>query len=80
MSKYLLEITTSEYYIKFKKKLWQILTMKKYRPNLITRFIGGIARLIKGKIAKKSNRFAHLGFDYFSRTDGHDVQLLVQIL
>ena len=80
MSKYLLEITTSEYYIKFKKKLWQILTMKKYRPNLITRFIGGIARLIKGNIAKESNLFSHLGFNYFGPTDGHDVQLLVQIL
>ena len=33
MSKYLLEITTSDYYIKFKKKLWQILTLKKYRPT-----------------------------------------------
>jgi 1-deoxy-D-xylulose-5-phosphate synthase len=54
--------------------------MKKYRPNLITRFIGGIARLIKGNIAKESNLFSHLGFDYFGPTDGHDVQLLVQIL
>ncbi len=80
ISKYLLEITTSEYYIKFKKKLWKILTMKKYRPNLITRFIGGIARLIKGNIAKESNLFSHMGFNYFGPTDGHDVQLLVQIL
>ena len=54
--------------------------MKKYRPNLITRFIGGIARLIKGNIAKESNLFSHLGFNYFGPTDGHDVQLLVQIL
>ncbi|HPE39644.1 MAG TPA: 1-deoxy-D-xylulose-5-phosphate synthase [Bacteroidales bacterium] len=80
MSKYLLEITTSDYYIKFKKKLWQILTLKKYRPNIITRSISGLAQLIKGNIAKDSNLFSHLGFDYFGPTDGHDVQLLVQIL
>ncbi len=80
ISKYLLEITTSEHYIKFKKKLWQILTMKKYRPNLITRMIGGVARLVKGNIVKDSNLFHHLGFNYFGPADGHDVQMLVQIL
>lgn len=80
MSKYLLEITTSDYYINFKKKLWQILTLKKYRPNILTRSISGFARLIKGNIAKDSNLFSHLGFDYFGPADGHDVQLLVQIL
>lgn len=80
MSKYLLEITTSDYYINFKKKLWQILTLKKYRPNILTRSISGMARLIKGNIARDSNLFSHLGFDYFGPADGHDVQLLVQIL
>ncbi len=80
MSKYLLEITTSDYYIKFKKKLWQILTLKKYRPNIITRSISALAQLIKGNISKDSNLFSHLGFDYFGPTDGHDIQLLVQIL
>lgn len=80
INKYLLEITASEHYNRFKKTLWKLLTMKKYRPNLLTRSISSIASLIKGNIAKESNLFDHLGFRYFGPTDGHDVEMLVQIL
>lgn len=80
INQYLLEITASEHYNKFKKTLWKLLTMKKYRPNFVTRAIRSIAALIKGNIAKESNLFEHLGFRYFGPTDGHDVQMLVQIL
>lgn len=80
MNQYLLEITASDHYNKFKKTLWKVLTMKKYKPNFLTRSIRALASLIKGNLAKESNLFDHLGFRYFGPTDGHDVQMLVQIL
>ncbi|HNY62580.1 MAG TPA: 1-deoxy-D-xylulose-5-phosphate synthase [Bacteroidales bacterium] len=80
MNRYLLDITTSHHYNRFKNTLWKLLTLKRYKPNFITRSISSLAALIKGNIARESNLFEHLGFRYFGPSDGHDVQMLVNIL
>jgi len=76
MSQYLLRITSSKSYNRFKKGVWKFL-------NFSTSIVQTISRLgntVKGQIVSKSNLFQQLGFRYFGPTDGHDVVKLVRIL
>ena len=74
MSRYLLRITTSQTYNRFKNKAWNF-----FRGNL--RRIGqNISNILKSSILKQSNLFESFGFRYFGPVDGHDVVHLVKVL
>ena len=76
MSQYLLRITSSKSYNRFKKGLWKFFNFSKF----IVQAISGFSNALKGQIAKQSNLFQQLGFRYFGPADGHDVVKLVRIL
>lgn len=80
MSKYLLKITASPAYNRFKNHLWNLFTFKSNQSNKITDFFGGIGNGLKGYLLGGSNWFQSLGFRYFGPADGHDVIHLVKTL
>lgn len=80
MSKYLLSITTSPAYNRFKNRLWNIFTFKTRKSNKITNIFSKMGNGIKGYLLGGSNWFQSLGYRYFGPADGHDVVALVKTL
>ena len=76
MSQYLLRITSSKSYNRFKKGLWKLLNFSQFFIQIFSR----LGNAIKGQIVSKSNLFQQLGFRYFGPADGHEVVQLVRIL
>jgi len=76
MSQYLLRITSSKSYNRFKKGVWKFFNFSR----VITQTVSRLGNTIKGQIVSKSNLFQQLGFRYFGPADGHDVIKLVRIL
>lgn len=80
MSKYLLSITASPQYNRFKNRLWNLFTIKSKKSNRITHFFSGLGNGLKGYLLGGSNWFQSLGYRYFGPADGHDVINLVKTL
>ena len=80
MSRYLLSITASPQYNRFKNRIWNVFTFKTKQSNRITRFFSGMGNGIKGYLLGGSNWFQSLGYRYFGPADGHDVIHLVKTL
>ncbi|MCQ2283420.1 MAG: 1-deoxy-D-xylulose-5-phosphate synthase [Bacteroidales bacterium] len=80
MSKYLLSLTASPGYNRFKNRLWNIFTVKSRKSNKITAFFSKLGNGLKGYLLGGSNWFQSLGYRYFGPADGHDVVYLVKTL
>lgn len=80
MSKYLLSLTSSPSYNRFKNRLWNVLTFKTNKANHFTDHLGKIGNVVKGYILGGSNLFQSLGYRYFGPADGHNVIQLVKTL
>ncbi|MCR4965270.1 MAG: 1-deoxy-D-xylulose-5-phosphate synthase [Bacteroidales bacterium] len=80
MSKYLLTLTASPAYNRFKNRIWNLFTFKSKSSNAITRFFSKLGNGIKGYLLGGSNWFQSLGYRYFGPADGHDVIYLVKTL
>ncbi len=76
LSRYLVRITTSKRYNRFKHWLWQLLSITP-RVLKFTQMIGGA---IKQGLLRRSNLFESLNFRYFGPVDGHDVETLAKTL
>ena len=80
LKEYLLDITTSKTYNKFKDEIWNILgKISKLGPNaqeLASKLESGI----KSTVLKHSNLFEAMNFRYFGPIDGHDVVYLTRVL
>ena len=76
LDRYLVRISTSHFYNRFKRTLWRILSVV---PPLLT-----LARKagngVKQGLLKNSNLFESLNFRYFGIIDGHNVVELVRTL
>lgn len=79
LSQYLLDISTSHTYNKFRKRLVQRLNQQKGLKNQGS-FLTRLNNSIKGLITRSSNMFEGLNIRYFGPVDGHDVTYLVRIL
>lgn len=80
LNDYLLDITTSRTWNRFKGDTWKILgVLSKIGPDA-RRMVQTLENAIKHMILKQSNLFESLHFRYFGPVDGHDVVHLVQIL
>ncbi len=76
LSGYLLKISTSRFYNRFKQWLWRGLSRT---PRFLKMFqVAG--NVVKQGILRNSNLFESLNFRYFGTTDGHDVRKLVKVL
>lgn len=80
MSKYLLSITASPTYNRFKNRLWNLFTIKTKQSNRATKLFSSLGNGIKGYLLGGSNWFQSLGYRYFGPADGHDVVYLVKTL
>ena len=80
VSKYLLKITASPSYNRFKNRLWNFLSFNKNTSNRVIKFFSKAGNVVKGYILRGSNLFQSLGFRYFGPIDGHNVIELVKIL
>jgi 1-deoxy-D-xylulose-5-phosphate synthase len=80
LKEYLLDITTSKTYNRFKDKIWKVLGIfGKLGPNART-LAAQIEAGAKSTILDRSNLFEGLNFRYFGPIDGHDVLHLVRVL
>ena len=73
---YLLRLSTSHRYNRFKQGLWSLLSRTPRILNLCRK----AGNAIKHGLLQNSNLFESLGFRYFGRVDGNDVKLLVRTL
>lgn len=76
LNHYLLRLSTSSKYNRFKQGLWSLLSRT---PNTLN-FCRKVGNAIKHGLLQNSNLFESLGFRYFGRVDGHDVKRLVRTL
>lgn len=80
LKEYLLDITTSKTYNKFKDKVWKGLGIfGKYGPNART-LAAQLEAGAKSTFLDRSNLFEGLNFRYFGPIDGHDVMHLTKVL
>ena len=76
LDRYLLHISTSKWYNRFKRSLWGILA--KVPPVLkLARRTGNA---VKHGILRNSNLFESLNFRYFGVVDGHNLEQLIDVL
>ncbi len=76
LKNYLVKISTSRFYNRFKRQLWGILS---YVPPLL-RLCQKAGNGVKQGLLKNSNLFESLNFRYFGPIDGHDLKGLVRVL
>ena len=76
LNDYLLQLSTSSRYHRFKQGLWSALSRTPRVLNLCRKVGNGI----KHGLLQNSNLFESLGFRYFGHVDGHDVKRLVRTL
>ncbi|MFO8234278.1 MAG: 1-deoxy-D-xylulose-5-phosphate synthase [Bacteroidales bacterium] len=80
LKEYLLDITTSKTYNKFKDEVWQLLgKLNKLGPNY-QKLAQQLEHAVKSAVLQQSNFFEALNFRYFGPVDGHDVVYLSKIL
>jgi len=80
MKEYLIDITTSQTYNRFKDFTWKLMGgNSRYGANSRA-LVKQVGNAVKSTILKKSNLFEALNFRYFGPTDGHDVIRLVKLL
>jgi 1-deoxy-D-xylulose-5-phosphate synthase len=80
LKEYLLDITTSKTYNRFKDKVWKVLgVFGKLGPNART-LASQLEAGAKSTILDRSNLFEGLNFRYFGPIDGHDVLHLTKVL
>jgi len=80
LKEYLLDITTSRTYNRFRNKMWRLLGRSKKMGFRAQSWASQIQGSIKGTVLKKSNLFEALKFRYFGPIDGHDVLHLTKVL
>lgn len=80
LKEYLIDITTSKTYNKFKDKVWNALGLfNKLGPDARS-LAGQLEAGFKSTILDRSNLFEGLNFRYFGPIDGHDVMHLTRVL
>lgn len=80
LKEYLLDITTSQTYNRFKDRVWRVLGMHKKIGRKAQSLASQIEGSIKGSVLEQSNLFEALKFRYFGPIDGHDVLHLAKVL
>ena len=76
LNHYLLRLSTSSRYNRFKQGLWAALSRTPRLLNLCRK----VGNAVKHGLLQNSNLFESLGFRYFGRVDGHNVKRLVHTL
>ncbi|MDK2977414.1 MAG: 1-deoxy-D-xylulose-5-phosphate synthase [Bacteroidales bacterium] len=80
LKEYLLDITTSKTYNKFKDDVWTLLGHLNKLGHNYRKIAQQIENSIKTFLLRQSNLFESMNFRYFGPVDGHDVVFLTKIL
>ena len=80
LKEYMLNITTSKTYNKFKNKIWRGFSIFGKHTSSARRLAAQVEAGFKSSILDKSNLFEGLNFRYFGPIDGHDVIYLSKVL
>jgi len=80
LKEYLLDITTSKTYNKFKTDVWNALGKLNNLGPKARRVVQKVEGSIKSALLHRSNLFESFNFRYFGPVDGHNVEYLVNIL
>ncbi|MBN2174411.1 MAG: 1-deoxy-D-xylulose-5-phosphate synthase [Bacteroidales bacterium] len=80
MKEYLVGITTSRSYNRFKDLVWKIMGGNTQYGANSRAIVKQLGNAVKSSILKKSNLFEAFNFRYFGPTDGHDVVRMVKLL
>jgi 1-deoxy-D-xylulose-5-phosphate synthase len=80
LNNYLIKISASDTYNRFKDAVWNFLGHFKWFGRKTRRAVQKIERSTKSFFFKESNFFEALNIRYFGPVDGHDVGLLVELL
>lgn len=80
INKYLLNISKSETYNRFKKDLWEGLGKLEGFGKKTRRFLQKNQHALKNMLLKENNLFEAMQFRYFGPVDGHDVVYLAEVL
>jgi 1-deoxy-D-xylulose-5-phosphate synthase len=80
LKEYLVDITTSRSYNRFKDLVWKIMGGDTRYGSNSRAIVKQVGNAVKSSILKKSNLFEAFNFRYFGPTDGHDVIRLVKLL
>jgi len=80
LKEYLLDITTSRTYNRFKEDVWHALGRLSKLGLRYRRITQQIENAIKSAVLKQSNLFEALNFRYFGPIDGHDVMHMTKVL
>jgi 1-deoxy-D-xylulose-5-phosphate synthase len=76
LHEYLLDISTSKSYNKFKADVWNMLSKVSRTQRVVQKLEGAV----KSAVLKHSNLFEALNFRYFGPVDGHNVVHLAKVL
>jgi len=80
LKEYLLDITTSKTYNRFKDRVWTLLGIFGRHTSGARRLAAQLEAGFKSTILDKSNLFEGFNFRYFGPIDGHDVMHLSKVL
>lgn len=80
LNKYLVNISTSNTYNRFKQDVWEGLGKLDGIGRKTRKFIQKNQHALKNLIFKENNLFEAFNFRYFGPVDGHDVEFLTKIL
>jgi 1-deoxy-D-xylulose-5-phosphate synthase len=80
LSQYLIKISASETYNKLRDVIWNFLGLFKWFGRKIRRGIQKVGLSTKSFLFKESNLFEALNIRYFGPIDGHDVDLLIDLM
>ncbi len=80
MNRYLLNISKSQTYNRFKKDIWEGLGKLDGFGRKARKFLQKNQRALKNLLLKENNLFEAFDFRYFGPIDGHDVIYLTEVL
>lgn len=80
LKEYLVDITTSRSYNRFKDFMWKTMGGDTRYGSNTRSIVKQVGNAVKSSILKKSNLFEAFNLRYFGPTDGHDVIKLVKLL
>ncbi len=80
LMEYLVDITSSRTYNKFRDRLWGLLGRLPHIGNAARQYAARFEDMISNALFSPGALFEALGFRYFGPIDGHDVNHLVRIL
>ena len=76
LGRYLVRVSTSQFYNRVKRTLWRVLGHVPFLLNMLRK----TGNAVKQGLLQNSNLFESLNFRYFGRIDGNDVRGLVEVL